>query len=224
MNKRGKIRNDRMKITIVYDNRSSRAGLKKGWGFSALIEAADTPPILFDTGNDGASLLYNMEQLGIDPGRIGIIVISHAHGDHTGGLTDILEVNSQARIYLPASMYVRNTGISVVAVSEPVNISESVMSTGELRRIEQSLAVRTDKGIMVVTGCSHPGVGEILDAAKHYGRLYGIVGGFHGFSDLHRLNGISLICPCHCTQHTQEIKDMFPGQYVACGAGLTLEI
>jgi metal-dependent hydrolase (beta-lactamase superfamily II) len=60
-----------MKITIVYDNRTAKAGLKKGWGFSALIEAADTPPLLFDTGDAGASLLYNMEQLGIDPGRIG---------------------------------------------------------------------------------------------------------------------------------------------------------
>jgi 7,8-dihydropterin-6-yl-methyl-4-(beta-D-ribofuranosyl)aminobenzene 5'-phosphate synthase len=213
-----------MKITIVYDNRTARAGLKKGWGFSALIEAADTPPLLFDTGNDGASLLYNMEQLGIDPGRIGIIVISHSHGDHTGGLADILEVNGQARVYLPASMYFRHADTDVVAVSEPVNISDSVISTGELRRIEQSLAVRTAKGIVVVTGCSHPGVGEILNSAARYGRIYGIVGGFHGFSDLRRLNGLSLICPCHCTQHTREIEEMFPEQYVACGAGLTLEI
>jgi 7,8-dihydropterin-6-yl-methyl-4-(beta-D-ribofuranosyl)aminobenzene 5'-phosphate synthase len=199
-----------MKITIVYDNRTARAGLKKGWGFSALIEAADTPPLLFDTGNDGASLLYNMEQLGIDPGRIGIIVISHSHGDHTGGLADILEVNGQARVYLPASMYFRHADTDVVAVSEPVNISDSVISTGELRRIEQSLAVRTAKGIVVVTGCSHPGVGEILNSAARYGRIYGIVGGFHGFSDLRHLNGLSLICPCHCTQHTREIEEMFP--------------
>jgi 7,8-dihydropterin-6-yl-methyl-4-(beta-D-ribofuranosyl)aminobenzene 5'-phosphate synthase len=213
-----------MKITIVYDNRAARAGLKKGWGFSALIEATDTPLLLFDTGNDGASILYNMEQLGIDPGRIGIIVISHGHGDHTGGLADILEVNSQVRVYLPASVSVRHTGTDVVAVSGPVNISESVISTGELRRIEQSLAVRTSKGIVVVTGCSHPGVGEILEAATRYGRLYGIIGGFHGFSDLKRLNGLSLICPCHCTQHTREIEEVFPGQYVACGVGLTLEI
>ncbi len=213
-----------MKITIIYDNCLAREGLKKGWGFSALIEAEGTPPLLFDTGNDGASLLYNMEQLGIDPDRIGIIVISHGHGDHTGGLSDILQVNSHARIYLPASIFIRNTGLDVVAVSRPVAISETVTSTGELKRIEQSLAVKTAKGIVVVTGCSHPGVGEILDAASRYGALYGIVGGFHGFSDLHRLHGLSLICPCHCTQHTQEIKDMFPEQYTACGAGLTLEI
>ncbi len=213
-----------MKITIVYDNCLARAGLKKGWGFSALIEAANTPLILFDTGNEGAALLDNMKQLGIDPAQIGRIVISHAHGDHTGGLSDILEVNSHARIYLPASISVRNTGRDVVAVSRPVNISETVVSTGELKGIEQSLAIKTDKGIVVVTGCSHPGVGEILDVASRYGTVYGIIGGFHGFSNFKRLNGLSLICPCHCTQHTSEIEAMFPEQYVACGAGLTLEI
>lgn len=213
-----------MKITIVYDNCLAKAGLKKGWGFSALIEAANTPLILFDTGNEGAALLDNMKQLGIDPTQIGRIVISHAHGDHTGGLADILEVNSHARIYLPASISVRNTGRDVVAVSRPVNISETVVSTGELKGIEQSLAIKTDKGIVVVTGCSHPGVGEILDVASRYGTVYGIIGGFHGFSNFKRLNGLSLICPCHCTQHTSEIEAMFPEQYVACGAGLTLEI
>ena len=213
-----------MKITIVYDNQLAKAGLRKGWGFSALIESGGTPLILFDTGDDGYALLDNMEQLGIEPADIGIIAISHGHIDHTGGLAAVLEVNRHARVYLPASVSVRSTGREVIAVSGPVNISETVISTGELKHTEQSLIVRTDKGVVVVTGCSHPGVGEILEVASRYGELYGIIGGFHGFRDFHRLDGLSLICPCHCTQHTAEIKAMFPGQYLACGGGLTLEI
>jgi 7,8-dihydropterin-6-yl-methyl-4-(beta-D-ribofuranosyl)aminobenzene 5'-phosphate synthase len=218
------IRYEGMRITIIYDNRASREGLKTGWGFSALIDADNTPLLLFDTGNSGPALLYNMEKLGIDPGQIGIIVISHGHGDHTGGLANILEVNQQARIYVPVSVSGRLSGREVIRVGRPVNISDTVMSTGELKGIEQSLAVRTDKGIVVVTGCSHPGVGEILNAASHYGPIYGIIGGLHGFRDFGLLKGLSLVCPCHCTQHMEEIEAMFSQQYIACGAGLTLEI
>ena len=97
-------------------------------------------------------------------------------------------------------------------------------STGELRGIEQALAVKTSKGIVVVTGCSHPGVGEILDAASCYGKVYGIIGGLHGFRDFGRLNGLSLICPCHCTQYKSELRSLFPSQYISCGAGLELEL
>jgi len=65
-----------MKITIIYDNEVNKPRLKAGWGFSSLVEIENTPPILFDTGADGATLLHNMTELGINPRCIGIIVIS----------------------------------------------------------------------------------------------------------------------------------------------------
>jgi 7,8-dihydropterin-6-yl-methyl-4-(beta-D-ribofuranosyl)aminobenzene 5'-phosphate synthase len=213
-----------MKVTIVYDNEVSQQGLKADWGFSCLIETQGGAPILFDTGADGAILLHNMEQLGIDPGRIGIIVISHAHGDHAGGLWDILELNKDAEIYLPASFGVGIRGRKVTAVRQPTRIAEGVFSTGELKGVEQSLALSTDRGIVAVTGCSHPGVDTILDAVSQFGSLYGIIGGFHGFSDLERLRGLPLICPCHCTQYKWELGQLFPEQCIACGAGLVLEL
>ncbi len=55
-----------MKITIIYDNEVNKPGLKAGWGFSFLIEIENTPPILFDTGADGTTLLHNMKELGIN--------------------------------------------------------------------------------------------------------------------------------------------------------------
>ena len=131
-----------MKITVIYDNCLAKAGLRTGWGFSSLIEIDDTPPLLFDTAADGATLLYNMKQLGIEPRGIGIVVISHAHGDHTGGLFDILEVNRGAEIYLPASSLARFPVERVIPVRRPAWISEGVFSTGELNGIEQSLNIR----------------------------------------------------------------------------------
>jgi len=212
-----------MKITIVYDNEVTKAGLRAGWGFSALIESEKAAPILFDTGADSPMLLDNMRELGIDAKRIGIIVISHAHGDHTGGLRGILEVNKEAEVYVPASIKITIPGRKVVTVTSPLQISEQVFSTGELKGIEQSLAIKTDKGILVMVGCSHPGVGEIIDAASKFGKVYGVIGGFHGFRDFNRLSGLSLIVPCHCTQYKSEILELFPQQCVRCGVGLVLE-
>ena len=213
-----------MKVTIVYDNEVKNKELKVGWGFSSLIETTCAPPILFDTGADSPALLYNMKELGIDAKDIGIIVISHAHSDHTGGLQGILEVNKTAEIYLPASVWETIPGRKMTMVTEPLQISEGVFSTGELKGIEQSLAIKTDRGVLVMVGCSHPGVGKIIDVASRFGEIYGIIGGLHGFHDFSRLNSLSLIGPCHCTQYKSEIMQLFPQQSLECGAGLVVEI
>jgi 7,8-dihydropterin-6-yl-methyl-4-(beta-D-ribofuranosyl)aminobenzene 5'-phosphate synthase len=213
-----------MKVTVVYDNCTSKPALKTAWGFSCLIEAESEPPLLFDTGADGATLLYNMEQLNIDPERIGKVILSHGHGDHTGGLAAILERNRHADIYIPASLMLRLSERKVVSVSQPTWITKSVFSTGELKGIEQSLAVKTDKGLVVIVACSHPGVGVILDRVSQQGQLYGIIGGLHHCHDFKLLQGLSLICPCHCTQYKYELKELFPKQHVLCGAGLVIEI
>jgi 7,8-dihydropterin-6-yl-methyl-4-(beta-D-ribofuranosyl)aminobenzene 5'-phosphate synthase len=213
-----------MKITIVYDNEVKREELRAGWGFSALIEGEKIPPLLFDTGADSPTLLHNMKELNIDPKDIGIIVISHAHGDHTGGLSEILRINRIAELYLPSSFRIAFPGRKVTTVKDYVQIRENIFSTGELEGIEQSLALKTDKGIFVLTGCAHPAMKSILGAAAKFGRLYGIAGGFHGFRDFKVFNDLSLICPCHCTAYKQEIRDLFKDKTLECGAGLVIEL
>jgi 7,8-dihydropterin-6-yl-methyl-4-(beta-D-ribofuranosyl)aminobenzene 5'-phosphate synthase len=213
-----------MKLTIIYDNEVKKPELAADWGFSCLIELENAPPILFDTGTSGSILLHNMKELRIAPDAFGIIVISHLHGDHAGGLRSILELNKDAEIYLPASFIGTIPGRKVVKVKNAAQIGENVFSTGELGGIEQSLAIKTNQGILVVAGCSHPGVGNILDAAAKFGKVYGIVGGFHGFSDFERLADLSLISPCHCTAYKSEIKLLYPEKCLECGVGMTLEL
>jgi Metal-dependent hydrolases of the beta-lactamase superfamily II len=213
-----------MKITIVYDNEVKKEGLRAGWGFSALIEDADIPPILFDTGADSPTLLHNMQELNIDPKNIGIIVISHAHGDHTGGLSEILKRNEPAELYLPSSFWGAILGRKVTVVKDAVQICENVFSTGEIEGIEQSLALKTDKGIFVVTGCAHPRMSSILKAASKFGKVYGIAGGFHGFHEFDAFNDLALIYPCHCTSYKAEILSSFKGKASKCGAGLIIEL
>src|SRR6186997_3475488 len=58
------------------------------WGFSALVEA-DGHRILFDTGNRPETVLQNARDLKIDLSTVTDVVLSHHHGDHTGGLLEL---------------------------------------------------------------------------------------------------------------------------------------
>jgi len=213
-----------MKITIIYDNEAYKEGLQADWGFSCLMEIENTPRILFDTGANGAILLSNMKKLKIDPASIQDVVISHGHFDHVGGLSVFLNVNSDANIYVPASIGKGHSEKGVISVDGPMEIYENVFSTGELDNIEQSMAIKTDDGIVVIAGCSHPGMAHILAAASQFGKVYAVVGGLHGFSEYDLFKDLKLICPTHCTQHKQEIKSLYPDQYVEGGAGQVIVI
>ncbi len=204
-------------ITIVYDNNAYDARLKLAWGFSALVKYRGHT-LLFDTGGDGPTLIENMRILGIDPTQIGRVVLSHAHGDHTGGLNALLESGARPTVYLPASFSAsfkdqlgRRT--EVIEVTPGLLIAEGIFTTGEMGGSirEQSLVIQTDQGLVVVTGCAHPGIVEIVEQAKTLFddpvRL--VLGGFHLGSksraeidailiDFRRL-GVEQVAPCHCT-------------------------
>jgi 7,8-dihydropterin-6-yl-methyl-4-(beta-D-ribofuranosyl)aminobenzene 5'-phosphate synthase len=74
--------------------------LKKDWGFSAFIEYGGKR-ILFDTGNNADTFAQNVKASGIDLTKLDFAVISHRHGDHTSGLSYLLSVNPNVKIYAP---------------------------------------------------------------------------------------------------------------------------
>lgn len=217
-------RDMKMRITIVYDNEVKRAGVRSGWGFSAYVESQDGPPLLFDTGADSPTLLHNMKELNIDPTTIGTVVISHAHKDHTGGLSEMLKMNEGSQLLLPGSFRGVFPQRKVTMVQNATEICADIFSTGELEGIEQSLALKTDKGIFVLTGCAHPAMKSILSAASKFGRVYGIAGGFHGFRDFRFFERLSQIFPCHCTHYKKQILESFSGRASGCGAGLVIQL
>jgi len=213
-----------MKVTIIYDNIVYKEGLQADWGFSCLVEVENTPKTLFDTGTNGSILLSNMEKLGIDPGSIDEVFISHAHFDHTGGLPTFLEVNSDVKVYVPVSFRGVRGAKEVISVSGLLKIHKNVFSTGELDHIEQSMTVKIDKGIVLIVGCSHPKMAHILDAASQFGKVYAIIGGLHGFREYDLFKDLELICPTHCTQHKVEIRSLYPEKYIEGGAGRIIEL
>lgn len=217
---------DRMKITIISDNTVYEKGLKKEWGFSCLVEAENTPRILFDTGTNGSVLLHNMEKLNIDPKTIGCVFISHNHWDHTGGLGAFLKINSNVKLYLPYSFFsfTKPRASQIISVKESVRIYENVFSTSQLSNIEQSMVVKIDRGLVVIAGCSHPGVGNILDSVRQFGKVIALIGGLHGFSDFDLVKDLDLICATHCTQYKNEIRKLYPEKFIEGGAGRIIEI
>jgi 7,8-dihydropterin-6-yl-methyl-4-(beta-D-ribofuranosyl)aminobenzene 5'-phosphate synthase len=219
---------EKMKLRIVYDNETEGI-LKSDWGFSCLIEA-DNRTILFDTGASSDILSYNMKQLELKRESIEVIALSHEHWDHIGGLDAVL--HPEVEVYLPGSF---SSGLkkrivkqvaTVMEVSGPRDITPGVHTTGELGLMtkEQSLVLETEGGVVVLTGCAHPGLENIVEAATYFGAVYGVIGGFHGFDNLKLLREITMIIPCHCTTRKKEIMAMYPDKVEWCGAGAVIEL
>ena len=211
-----------MRITILYDNTTWKEGFQADWGFSCLVEILDRK-ILFDTGGKGSILLHNMKKLNIDPRDIDEIFLSHPHWDHTGGLQAVLAINP-VRVYIPASFPEPAGAEESVKVKEPVKLHENIYSTGELMGIEQSLAVKLEKGLVVIVGCSHPGVGLIVNVASRFGKPFALIGGLHGFSDFELVKGLEMICPTHCTQYKSMIRSLYPQKYIEGGVGRMIDL
>ncbi len=231
-----------MKIIIVYDNKIAKEikGLKAGWGFSCFIQTKEKN-ILLDTGWDGDILIYNMKLLGINTKDIDLVVISHSHWDHCGGLARLLNLNSNLKIYIPQSFSKHLKGeikkrSNTYEINKPREICTKVYTTGELEgflsigktRIsikEQSLIISTVKGLVVITGCAHSGINKILNLADKFGKkVYALLGGFHDFKEYNLLKDISLIVPTHCTKNKRKIFSSFPKNYVEGGVGYQLSI
>jgi 7,8-dihydropterin-6-yl-methyl-4-(beta-D-ribofuranosyl)aminobenzene 5'-phosphate synthase len=216
-------------ITIIYDNNAYDERLKSAWGFSALVEYRDHT-LLFDTGGDGPTLMENMCILEVDPTQIESVVLSHAHGDHTGGLGALLEYGVRPIVYLPPSFPAAFKNqlaqiTEVIEVSPGLSIAHGMFTTGEMGRSipEQALVIQTDQGLVLITGCAHPGIVTIVEQVreKFAEPVRLVLGGFHLGSkskaeidmvlrDFRRL-GVQQIAPCHCTG--ESAIAMFAAEY-----------
>lgn len=236
-----------IRLTVLYDNNSDRDELQPAWGFSCLVEGAG-PTILFDTGGHGPTFLANMAELGVSPSGVKIVVLSHAHWDHTGGLADFLRINNDVEVYMLESFpdklkeMSRKAGARVVAIRDPAVICPGARTTGHMARAkgpaEQALVLSVGRGVTVLAGCAHPGVVEIVERA---GEMSGetvdtVLGGFHLYRDgaetvrrvalrLKEL-GVRRVAPCHCSgdEAMRIFSEEFGDRYMNCEAGKVFEL
>ncbi len=249
------------RVTILFDACGTPSLLKRGWGYSALVEIRNTR-VLFDTGGSADDFVYNVKALNVDLTRLDFVVVTHRHGDHTSGLRYVLSLNPGVKVYTPFDpavfgggappdtlrtliarkvdsvpndmRYFEGTQPAAITPSEgwPTpwpganilqipNLTEVLpgfflISTrsdipGTREMLEISLAIRTPQGIVLMVGCSHPGVEKILETASTIdSKIYSVFGGFHlvdiADADVSRLATsfrdkwkIERMSPGHCT-------------------------
>ena len=216
-----------MKLSIVFDNYRANEKLESFWGFSCMIN----DNFLFDTGSNGRVLLRNMVKMGFDIEKLKYLFISHPHWDHIGGIDSIVDINRNLTLFLPDSLsqlYIKDLKTlskEVKVINEyPRTLFNNFYTTGIMHPIgEHSLIIEEEDFGMLVVGCSHPGITNIVKRAKDIINkpiIYAI-GGFHLFrskeeeiievvNEMKNL-GVEYVTPTHCTGDLA--IDMFKAEY-----------
>jgi 7,8-dihydropterin-6-yl-methyl-4-(beta-D-ribofuranosyl)aminobenzene 5'-phosphate synthase len=89
-----------MRLQCLVDNSVQPSSAFWGeHGLSFLVEADDGQRLLFDTGASGPVLLHDLECAGVEIGTIDVVVLSHSHPDHAGGLPALLERRTDLLIH-----------------------------------------------------------------------------------------------------------------------------
>ncbi len=268
------------RVTILYDAFGKPSGMKKDWGYSALVEYGGKR-ILFDTGNNAEIFAQNVKVSWVDLKKLDFAVISHRHGDHTGGMNYLLTVNPQVKIFapkegfgvfgasMPGTFYRQDASLpdymryyngkppqtmtfgtpwpsanfvlidGVTEAAPGVSVIATVSQTpGTLELRELSLTIETPKGLVLVVGCSHPGIERIVEASmvldKH---VYAIVGGLHLVTTpeseiarivtaLHDKWKVDRVALGHCTGEPAfaAFQRAFGSQYNYAGLGSVIEL
>ncbi|MBN1365041.1 MAG: MBL fold metallo-hydrolase [Syntrophaceae bacterium] len=233
-------------ITVICDNYTTRDDLESSWGFSCLIKHRGKN-VLFDTGSDGIVLAANMSKLSIDPVSIDLLMISHQHWDHTGGIYYILNAKHNMPVCLPYSFSARfkedmkRYGAELIEVKKAQAISPGLYSTGDMEGPvrEQAALLQSPAGTIVITGCAHPGIVKIVKTAEKIlpdDDLALVMGGFHLLDNENedilkiieqfKKMGVRYTAASHCSG--QNARKLFAREYqdhfIPLGAGTIINL
>ncbi|MGE4350637.1 MAG: MBL fold metallo-hydrolase [Bdellovibrionales bacterium] len=236
-----------MKLQALAIGSRRRQWVRRYWGLSFLIDDG----VLFDTFASFKVLSKKMDEAQVSAAQITKLVISHDHWDHTGGLEGFSARRGEGvEIYLPfsASSTLKNKACNYGAVvfdgvSRPTEIAPNLflMPTmegrfdGKIIR-EQAVVARTARGFILIAGCAHPGIVEMVREAKQLLKepISGVIGGFHLMDSakeeiagcIHDLKGegVTFVAPTHCTGAKAEkmFHDAFGADFYEVKEGATL--
>ncbi len=235
-----------MKVKILFDKEAIVGTFRTGWGISYLVNE----DVLFDTGEKFEYLVENSKLMGVDLQKVRKVVISHEHWDHTGGLWDLLTINRNITVYGCFSFgkgfkeRVKKLGAKLIEVKQILQIGEALYSTGEFltsykgaNLAEQGLIIEKGSKMILICGCCHPGLTEMLERVKDtfHKDIYCVLGGFHLMDkekrfieyiaqEIREVTG--RIGPSHCTgfEAISIFKRVFGDNFVEIKVGKELEI
>lgn len=189
------------------------------WGLSAFVG----DDVLFDTFSSYWPLAFGLWRAGKKLKDIRTIVISHDHWDHTGGLEGALRRHSDVDLYVPPDMKpsrietykalgARVHSGSFTQLAEGLWLLPAIEGTFARGKVmEQALAIQSEGGLTLLTGCSHPGALPMLRLAKEKlgQNIVRLIGGLHLMNadeatitqtaQALAAEGIRDIQACHCT-------------------------
>ncbi|WP_457559929.1 MBL fold metallo-hydrolase [Caminibacter sp.] len=230
-----------MKFSIVFDNYIANEKLENFWGFSCVINDY----FLFDTGSNGRALVRNIAKMGFNLKDFKYLFISHPHWDHIGGIDSVVDENREMTLFLPDSLsklYIRDLkrlSREVKVIDEnPQKLFGKFYSTGVMMPIgEQSLVIDERDFSIVVTGCAHPGIVNIVRRAINMLNkpvLYAL-GGFHLMRSEEfeiaevirelKMLGVEYVTPTHCSGDLaiEMFKAEYGENYIPGGVGRIIE-
>ena len=189
-------------VTLIEDTKINEPkDIGAAHGLSLYMER-NGQRILFDAG-PSSQFIRNSEKLGVDIKKIDIVIISHAHMDHLGGLASFLWTNKKANIYLSkkalknqefralCSKMDERTFNRIRFVDSSIEIAQDVFILTEIEerypirdRVDHEiiLVIKNNNKLIIFSGCSH---GEILNiigtVTRAFPNIYvrAVIGGFH---------------------------------------------
>lgn len=205
---------DQVLIRIIYDNRKENPAMQEGWGFSCMIEVGKRK-ILFDTGANTEAFFRNLQEMRLDLSEVTDLFCSHKHADHTTGLREIVSnMKEGVRVFLPKGFSFSSSSCQVTPICDFLAIDDNIYSfvlKGGFWLYEQALVVRSNKGLIVITGCAHPGIVHLVETVKErlHEQIHLVLGGFHLFRknrttitqivEKFKCLQVEKAAPCHCS-------------------------